>query len=182
MAKSFNQRMKERFVRITSSYQKANEYVHETAMMIVKHAKEHGDCSTAQGLVMALPASMRREMLILWFGTFTPIVVKNSDDWDAKMHKEGTKLFVDWNLEKAEETPFYELAEQNKERPPLDLEGLIKMFTQFGDRIEKLIDEDKVPEELVESAYAAAKRIKAIKIVPKAPANDSDKEQGAKAA
>src|SRR3546814_11023129 len=94
-------------------------------MLIVRHAKEHGDCSTAQWLVMSLPASMRREMLILWFKTFTPIVVKNSDDFVAAMHKPGSKLFVEWNIKEADANPFYAFAEQKTESEPFPFEQLL---------------------------------------------------------
>ncbi|QDP56984.1 MAG: hypothetical protein Unbinned2691contig1000_58 [Prokaryotic dsDNA virus sp.] len=174
MAKSFNARMQDRFATITASYEKANKYVHETAMMILKHAKDHKDCSTAQGLVMALPASMRREMLIMWFAKFSPIVVKNSDDWASKMHKEGTKLYVPFNLEEAEATPFYVLAEQNKERPPFDIKALLKMLEQGPKRLQKLLDDGEVPEYLsdaVMSVIEQQQKIKLPKIVE--PANNN---------
>lgn len=186
MAKSFNARMRERFERITTSYQKANQYVHETAMMILEHANEHKDCSTAQGLVMALPASMRREMLILWFAKFSPIVVKNSEDWASRMHKEGTKLFVPFNLEEAAATPFYVLAEQNKERPPFDVEALLKMVENGPKRLKKLLDDGGVPEYLTDAVTSVINQMQKVKVPEvKAPANNNQKakpEAKAKAA
>lgn len=172
MAKSFNARMAARFKQITASYDKANALVHATALEILDHAKEHGDCSTAQGLVMAMPASTRREMLILWFKTFTPIVVKNDDKWNAKMHEKGTKLFVEWDREGAEAKPFYELANENKERPPLDDEGILKLISQLAGRLTKMSEEGKIRPEFVQSAEEISAQLKRIKVRKVVPSND----------
>jgi len=178
MAKSFNARMQDRFATITASYEKANKYVHETAMMILKHAKEHKDCSTAQGLVMALPASMRREMLIMWFAKFSPIVVKNSDDWASRMHKEGEKLYVPFNLEEAEATPFYVLAEQNKERPPFDVKALIKLVEQGPNRLQKMLDDGNVEQYLIPAVTSVIEQMSKVKVpsvkAPKATNDDAE--------
>jgi hypothetical protein len=166
--------MAARFVTIAASYDKANKYVHETAMMILEHAKEHKDCSTAQGLVMALPASMRREMLIMWFAKFSPIVVKNSDDWASRMHKEGTKLYVPFNIEEARATPFYVLAEQNKERPPFDVKALLKMVEQGPKRLQKLLDDGEVPEYLTDAVTSVIGQMTKVKVpAVKEPANNN---------
>ena len=78
MAKiSFSARMGQRFRQLTSDYGKINQYVHETAMLIIGHAKEHGDCSTAQGLINAMPQSARKLALLTWFTNYTPIVDKD---------------------------------------------------------------------------------------------------------
>lgn len=177
MAKSFNARMQDRFTRITNDYAKVNLYVHETAMMIATHAKEHNDCSTAQGLIMAMPASIRREMLILWFARYTPIVVKNDDKWTSKMHKVGTKLYVEWNLEEAEANPFYKLAEENKEAAPLTFEQMVKMVEGLAKRIEKKVENGEVAPEDIESAKAVAEQISHLKLVrvkAKPAANDAE--------
>lgn len=176
MAKSFNEQMKDRFIKISSDYDTINAYVHETAVMILKHAKEHGDCSTAQGLVMAMPASARREMLILWFKSFSPIVVKNDGAWTAKMHPKDSKLYVPFDVEGGEATPFYKLAEKHKERPPLDFKALRKMVEGLADRIEKMVAEGKVQEDDVPSAEAIVKQLSGLNIrrIRPAPAANTD--------
>lgn len=174
MAKSFNSLMQDRFKKITGDYNVINKYVHETAVMIAKHAAEHNDCSTAQGLVMAMPASLRREMLILWFSKFTPIVVKNSDDWTAKMHKPDSKLFVAFDIEGGEAMPFYELAKQNKERPPLQFEDIILIPGKQAKRLEAALADGKVAEDEVETVKALIVALRAIKVrhIEPTPAND----------
>lgn len=174
MAKSFNARMKDRFTKITNDYAKVNDYVHETAVMIAEHAKEHGDCSTAQGLVMAMPASTRREMLILWFSTYTPIVVKNSDDFESKMHKPESKMFVEWNIEDGKNDPFFEMAKRNKEPEPKDFAALVALVHALGPRIEKMIENDQVEADDIPSAEAMAERLKGLRFRRVEPANDAE--------
>ena len=164
MAKSFNAQMQDRFVKITSDYGAVNLYVHETAVLIAKHAQEHGDCSTAQGLIMAMPASIRREMLILWFSKFTPIVVKNDDKWTAKMHKEGDKMFVPFDIEAGEATPFMTLAQQNKEKAPLDFAGLVLLPQKMAKQLEKRIEDGLVSPDEIETAKALIETFKGIRV------------------
>lgn len=159
MAKSFSARMRDRFQRITTNAEKLNIYIHETAMMIASHAKEHGDCSIANNLVMAMPASHRRSMLIAWFAKYTPIVVKDDPNWVAKMHKEGTKLFVPFNLEEGNLEPFYKIAEMVPEKAPLDLAALIAMIKKMGPRIQKDIENGRIVSTDVDAALALSKQI-----------------------
>jgi hypothetical protein len=166
--------MQDRFAKITTDYAKINTYVHDTAVMIAEHAKEHGDCSTAQGLVMAMPASARREMLILWFKLFTPIVVKNEDDWTAKMHKEGTKLFVPFDIEAGKAKPFYELANENKERGPMTLEELLALVPQLAKRINKKIEDGEVSDEALPTAEALAAQLSKLNVKTVKPKASND--------
>lgn len=174
-----------------------NDLVHETAMMIVLHAaptsvggEGHGDCSRAQLLVMACPASFRRTMLIQWFAKHTPIVVKNTDEWNAQMQKEKTAtgkvnpLYVPWNIEAARELPFWKMAQQNREADfkPLHFSDLVKAIEDMAKRMEKQIDDGKIAEEDTASAVEIVKtleglhftRIKAAAAA--ASANDADEE------
>lgn len=184
MAKSFNEQMKDRFVKITTDYGTINKYVHETAMMIAKHAAEHGDCSTAQGLVMAMPASVRREMLILWFAKFTPIVVKNEDNWTAKMHPKDSKMFVAFDLEAGDKAPFYELAKAHKERAPLDYAALVNLPSKWAKQLETKIENGEVEASEVETTKALILAIKAIRVshVNPEPANEQEPAPDAAAA
>lgn len=160
--------------RIVTNAAKLNQLIHTTAMLIVEHAKEHGDCTRAQTLVNAMPASMRKTMLVLWFSTFTPIVVKADDTaWNAKMHKEGTKLFVPFDLDAARETPFFTLAEQNPEAKILDFAALVKLVEGLGKRIESKIEKGEVKEEDKASAKAIADRINSLKFEPVKADNDA---------
>lgn len=180
MAKSFNDQMRDRFTKITSDYGTINKYVHETAMMIAEHAEKHGDCSTAQGLVMALPASIRREMLILWFAKFTPIVVKNDDAWAAKMHPKDSKLFTAFDLKAGDAKPFYELAKAHKERPPLDYAALVNMPGKWAKQLETKLENGEVEPSEVETTKALIVALKAIRVshINPVPANEEAPAEG----
>jgi hypothetical protein len=177
MAKiSFNAQMGIRFRKITSDYGKINLYVHETAMLILRHAAEHKDCSTAQGLVNAMPQSARKLALINWFGQFSPIVVKDDDKWESKMHKEGSKLFKAFDLEGAEANPWFTIADKmGAEKPPVGLDGMVAWLEAQAKSWEKKADEGKVDAAELATAKALAAQLRAIKLVHIAPANDEVK-------
>lgn len=181
MAKSFNERMQERFALITSSVDKANNLIHETAVEICEHTLKHGDCTLAQGLVMAMPASMRREMLILWFSMFTPIVVKNDSKWAAKMHKPDSKLYVEWNLDGGKAKPFFELAKENKERPPLTLAAILETPHAAAKRILTAMEEGRVEPHMMDVAANIVSQLNKIKVqlTVASATPEQDKEPGA---
>lgn len=180
MAKmSFNARMGIRFRKITSDYAKINQYVHETAVLILEHSKEHGDCSTAQGLVNAMPQSARKLALINWFSTYSPIVVKDDDKWQSKMHKEGTKLFCPFDIEAAKANPWFSIADQmGAEKPPVDLKGMIAWLEAQAKSWEKKADEGKVDAAEVLTAKALAAQLRSIKLSHVEAKNDD--EEGTK--
>ena len=149
---------------ITTNAAKLNVMIHETGVAILEHANQHGDCTRAQMLVMAMPASMRRTMLIAWFTKFSPIVTKPAADWTSKMHKVGTKLFVPFDIEGAKALPFYQMAEENPEGKSLDFAALMKMVEGLAKRIDKAIEEGKVEEGDVLSARAISNAVAGLKV------------------
>lgn len=155
---------------VATSGAKLNKLIHDTAMQIANHAKEHGDCTRALMLAKAMPASMRRTMLVLWFHTFTPIRVMLQND-KVGISKEGAKLYVDWNLEEGDQTPFYELAEQNPEQQPMDIEKILGLIAGLAKRIEKKVEEGAVKPEAVEGAKSLSRALSAIKVEKGKPAN-----------
>lgn len=164
MAQTFKARMKARFATITTNSAKLNLYIHETAVEILEHAKEHDDCSYAQELVMTLPASFRRSMLILWFGTFSPIVVKDDAKWVAKAQKPAAKLFVPYDIEGGKAKPFYEMAEAIPEGKTYDFEALLEMVARLGKTISKKIEDGKVADADVNSANAIVSALAGLKV------------------
>lgn len=167
MAKmSFNAAMGIRFRKITSDYGKINKYIHETGILILKHAFEHKDCSTAQGLVNAMPQSARKLALINWFAKFSPIVVKDDDKWTSRMHKEGSKLFVPFDIEGAEANPWFTIAEEmGAEKPPVDLAGMVAWLETQAKSWEKKAESGKVTDDDVIMATTLAAKLRAIKLV-----------------
>jgi hypothetical protein len=131
--------------------------------MIAEHALEHGDCTPAGRLVEAMPASMRRTMLVLWFATFTPIVV-NATTFKVGMNKPEAKKFVPFNIEGGKAKPFYELAEDTPEKV-YDFDALVKMVESLGKQIEKKVEAGKVPANDVAGAMVIANRVKSLRFV-----------------
>src|ERR1700747_1334371 len=135
-----------------------NELIQNTAMDILEHARQHKDCTRAQQLVNAMPRSFRRSILIEWFATFSPIVTKDSDDWNAKMHKPDSKLFRPFDLEGAAAKPWYEMAEDKPEKA-YDFAELVKMVSRLSSAIDSKIKNGKVPEKDVPSAEAIVAKL-----------------------
>lgn len=178
--KSFADKMRTRFGVITTSIDKANLYIHDTAVMIVDYIKtqeEQGnrDGSLAQELVMALPASMRREMLILAFSRYTPIAVKNDEKFAGDVHKVGTKMRKEWDVEAFKANPFFRLAEDNKERAPIDAEKALALILNMGKRLGKDAEEGKVKPEDVDYIKAISAALANFKVARPKAANSNAK-------
>jgi len=137
-------KIKSNITRITTNAVKLNGLIHETAMLIMKHAKEHGDCSQAQDLVMAMPASMRRTMLIQWFSLYSPIVTKNDATFKSKLRLSDNNLFVDFNLEGAEATPFWQIANETPESKPMTYDEAVAFVARLAKRFDKELKENHV--------------------------------------
>ncbi len=179
--KQSGRKLIEKISQVRSNGDKFNSLIHETAMLAATHAQEFGDPQYAQSLVMACPASMRRSMVILWFSQFTPIVVKDSADWNAKMHKQSSSLYVPFDLEAGDMTPFWLLAEQNKEGGVYDFDKLVEMVKRLGKTIQKKIDDGKVADADVESAQNIVTTISGINFVKVAhiePKTESNSNEG----
>ncbi len=129
---------------ITTNAAKLNGRIHDTAVLIAAHAEEHGDCTRALALIKAMPASMRRAMLILWFNTFTPIRVSLAND-KVGMLKDGQKGFVAFDVEGGNALPFYELAKEEKEDTgEATLADVLAMMERLAKRVSKLVADGKV--------------------------------------
>jgi hypothetical protein len=161
---------------ITTTATKLNNLIHDTGVLVLEHAKEHGDCSTAKDLLNAMPASMRRTMLQLWFETYSPVRFQMKDGLAVKvgMLKPNAKGFSDFNIESARETPFFTLAEQNPEGKVLDFDAILNMVKGLSKRIDKQVEEGKVKPEDVASARAASIALGGLKLVRVADVQPAD--------
>lgn len=180
MAKiTFNARMGQRFRKITCDYGKIDQYIHETAMMIIGHAKDHGDCSTAQGLINSMPQSARKLALINWFKKFTPIVVKDDANWESKMHKPESKMYKPFDIEGAEATPWFTLADgMGAEKPAVDYSGMLAWLEAQAKQWEKKAeDATKVDPSAHNTALALAAQLRAIKLPALSADNNNDDSQ-----
>lgn len=159
--------------RITTNGNKLNVLIHETALLIMAHAEEHGDCSRAKTLAFAMPASMRRTMLVEWFHTYSPIRIVLKND-KVGLLKDTAKGYVPFDLKAADATPFYEMAEQNPEEKEYDFAALMKMVERLSKTIEKKIEDGKVPADDIESAKAIARAVSGLKVERVAPPANED--------
>ena len=162
---------------IVTSANKLNTLIHATAMLVASHAKEHGDCTRALTLVKAMPASMRRTMLVLWFETYTPIRVMEKNG-KVGMLKEAAKNYTPFDLEAGDLNPFYELAETNPEGAVYDFAKLVEMVARIGKQIDKKIEDGKVAPEDIDSARAISAQVSALKFARVKPANNDEKDAG----
>ena len=108
---------------LTTDIHKQNVRIHEIAMATIRFAapdylQGHGNLEPALRLVSKMPTSYRREVLVHWYKTFTPIVIKLSDKGNAigfpsayKDAKGQDKKTPFWKFSDAEATPFYVMAD-----------------------------------------------------------------------
>lgn len=174
MAQSFNAIIKDRCTKITSDMDVINKYIHDTGMMIVKHAAPealggHGDCDTALWLAKAMPASMRRTMLLAWFEKYTPIRVKLGDSEKVGFDPRYKKLSPEdkvgaWDIEGASNEPFYVIAEKTPEEKPMDFAALMKLVEGLTKKIDKAIEDGKVPDEDLPLAKALSIKIGGVRV------------------
>lgn len=175
-AKASAKAISRKIAQIRTNGDKLNRLIHDTAMDIMRHAQAHGDCSLAQTLVMAMPASMRRKMLIDWFTMFSPINVKDSDKWQANMKQRPKQDVVPFDIDGADAYPFWQLAEDTPEKS-YDFKALVEMVTRLGKQINKKIEKGLVPEEDVASAEGivtvlSGLHFNRVKIAEPTPSND----------
>ena len=142
-----------------------NQRVHKCALDIFDRSQVHGDCSQAQLLVMALPRSFRRLALIEWFSRYTPIVTKDSEDWESKMHKPESKLYRPFERESADANPWFQIAENNPERKKKvwTFDAFVQFIANKAAEMDKKADNGDIPEEDVESIKAMTARLSAMK-------------------
>lgn len=109
----------------------------ETAVMVIEHAKEHGNCTPALRLVEAVPMASERVKLVQWFTAFSPINVT----WNADVTKRrvglrlpDAKLFNEYNLDGAKANPYYDYGKSDDDQTA-DLLGA----GDVNDMISKLV-------------------------------------------
>lgn len=134
-----------KWVKTTGS--KFDATVHAIAVAIMRRAKEHGDCSQALQLYLAMPKSNRRAALIKWFGHFSPIIITpNADVTKCKvgLRKPDAKAYMPFNIDGADANPYYDW-EKDKELEALMTSGdLNDLILKLVKRVRGKVDEGKV--------------------------------------
>jgi len=84
----------------------ADAFIHQTALMALRQADQHGDAAQALRLVMAMPNGSRRERLVQWFRRFSPVVIDTKKK-TCRLRARDAKAGRTFDFRGAEETPFY---------------------------------------------------------------------------
>ena len=138
-----------------------NNLVQETAIAILYHTKEHSNCSLAQILVMAIPATekrtQQRAQLISWFLAYSPIMVKNDLEWTGKLVKTGKVAERGWLITEAENNPWFMHGDRaSEDKAPIDIGKLIEMYRGLAKRIDTAIEKKQVAESDLLAAHMFA--------------------------
>jgi hypothetical protein len=81
--------------------------IHTLAVGILVHAAEHGDVSKAGELVAGFKTKTLRESLIVWFKTYSPILI-NTTTFHATQAKPNMASFKPYDVEGGTANPYYE--------------------------------------------------------------------------
>ena len=85
-----------------------NDLIHETALLVLKHAELTGDCSRALTLTKAVPSPSRKHALVKWFDMMGPIRVNIARD-RVGLAKPEQRGFRSFDFDKARRVPFFRL-------------------------------------------------------------------------
>lgn len=108
----------------------------EVEIAAMRHLEQHKDSGALSRLVLAVPASMRREALKVHIMDHVP-VTWNEEKQVFKSKKKGT-----FNIAGAEAVPFYDYTKEEAKKLNLDkLLVVLKLVETSEKRIEKAIEE-----------------------------------------
>lgn len=129
-----------------------NGFIAATAVGIVSHFKEHGDCSRAGKLVAALPNSMNRTYLIKWFFR-AGIAINPNDGYASKGISKDSKNYRPADVDFAKTNNWFEAVDANgkradwyqgptpREQEPNTMMDFADNVIGFADRVAKNIKE-----------------------------------------
>lgn len=135
--------------------------IHETAVSVLAHVRDHGDTTLAVRLVNAMSSGTRREGLAAWFYKFSDKQMKLSPTDGAW----GCKLVAGWDSEKfdvegSELVDFGDLTKEPSQQKAVTLEALMKAVRKFTTNDKKLPDGSPVvPPEVVAKAQLMLKAV-----------------------
>lgn len=146
---------------IVTRSKNVNEDIQAALIMIMVHATGvgTGDVTGAKRLLNKLPDNFDKPGIVKFLSLYTPIYfVKTGDMFEAKLRKEtdtkrdGTSLYVPWNIDGAKAHKWYELSAERMKRE-LELftaDAAIDMVQKQIDRFKKLLDQEVKQEVKVE--------------------------------
>jgi len=147
-----------------------NKNTQALALAIIRHAKEHGDCSRALYLTRAL-GKREQSQMVNYFAAFSPIKVtlgKTLKDDKYKFAERDAKTFNDFNLEGAELTHWLDYGKEKAPPKAFNLNSfrtdLQKVLKKYEDKIKagECGDFDDVLNDIAAFRMAAADRGKVV--------------------
>jgi hypothetical protein len=150
---------------IRTTGRNVQERIHLTALMIMEHSFNHGDCSRALTLVQAMPKGMRRSLVVKWFGRFSPIAVnivdRSPNDSSVRLRKHDSKKYVPYNLAGAKAVPWYTLEPEIMPDNAWDETVVNAKVISLATALENRLNDGKIADEAVERTRALVEMLKA---------------------
>lgn len=135
--------------------------IHETAVSVLAHVRDHGDTTLAVRLTNAMSSGTRKEGLSAWFYKFSGKTMNLSSKdgiWSCKL-KPG-RVAEDFDIEAAMEIDFGDLTKEAKIAKALTLEDIFKALKKFTNNDKQLPDGSPVvPANVVKAAQRALSAI-----------------------
>ena len=119
-----------------------NNLIQDLGVAIIRQTKDHGDCSQALTLVLALPNSFRREYLVNWFAYYGNIGM-NVKQNKVRIIDSKSNRFRKIDVDGANANPWYNpdsVPGQQREQLPNTLMEFSQNIVRFADRLEKQLD------------------------------------------
>ena len=112
---------------ISTRSAKLQRDIHAVAVECLQHAEAYGDATLMQSLYLALPTGQRREALLVWCNTYSPLRVTQQGQNCGLLKKDSPK-YVPFDIESAIANPYYALSERSIgfKASPLDMEKVLR--------------------------------------------------------
>jgi ATP-dependent protease HslVU (ClpYQ) ATPase subunit len=101
--------------------------IHRLAVSALFHYGKAWNWTKVKEVIDAMPKSSRRKALVLWVQANASLMYKAKTD-SLVQPKEVEKRFVE--LDEAMAVPFWDLSEENPDKPVMTMEQLLKFITQ----------------------------------------------------
>lgn len=109
---------------------KLDKLVHDTGVMCLSHAEEHGDARPMDSLLKALNKGYRAEGFKVWVQTFSPI--RWNKEAEVKVMPKEQKGYVAYDVKMATKTPFWDLdGARERTAKELSFEAVLAMLSRM---------------------------------------------------
>ena len=148
-----NSAFKKRVNELAESAKTVSEKAHLLGLLGLKKASEHGDFTQLSEILKVNLRGIRRKALIHWVKTYSPAKYQAKKEQFVKDKSDDANEF---DLEGANENPFWVLSKEKIEGDPLDLDKFIRALrSNVSRKITKAQDNERVTDdELVKIVQA----------------------------